>query len=82
VSISHKKLISRTPGFYNQKSVRFEKSGVVGMYGFHKLSSMYHGLEQAAKNKTLGMRTKELEELTWYLLDLSERFSEHHDGLG
>lgn len=52
------------------------------MYGFHKLSSMYHGIEQAAKNETLGMRTKELEELTGYLLDLSERFSEHHDGLG
>ena len=52
------------------------------MYGFHKLSSMYHGLEQAEKNETLGMRTKELEELTGYLLDLSERFSEHQDGLG
>jgi CheY-like chemotaxis protein len=65
--------------FANVSRLCHANKGVVGMYGFHKLSSMYHGLEQAAENEALGSRIKELEELTGYLSNLSEQYGYRHN---
>ena len=43
------------------------------MYGFLRLPSMYHQLEQAAKRKELSDREQDLQQLTAYLSDLSLR---------
>ena len=65
--------------FANVSRLCHANKGVVGMYGFNKLSSMYHGLEQAAQNEALGLRTMELEELTGYLSNLSSQYGYRHN---